>query len=60
MKAFFAAVGTAIIIAIGSVYVLDIWQYPADVAFASTESARIPDHGVTTNLIGPDWRPVNR
>jgi hypothetical protein len=56
MKAFFAAVALAIIIAVGAVYLLDGWQRPADRAFASATGVRIPDHGVTTNLVGSDWR----
>ncbi len=56
MKVFFASVAAAAVIAIGAMYALDaIWQRPADQAFASVSSVRIPDHGTTHNLVGKDW-----
>jgi hypothetical protein len=56
MKAFFASVTAALVIAIGAVYALDLtWQRRADQAFISPTSVRIPDHGETHNLVGKDW-----
>ena len=56
MKAFFAAVITAVIVATGAMYTLDgTWQRRADQAFISATSVRFPDHGATHNLVGKDW-----
>ena len=56
MKAFFASVAAALVIAVGAVYALDATvQRHADQAFVSPSSVRIPDHGETHNLVGKDW-----
>jgi hypothetical protein len=56
MKVFFASIGAAVVVAIGAMYALDAaWQRPADQAFFSSTSVRIPDHGTTHNLVGKDW-----
>lgn len=56
MKAYVASVIAAVLIAGGAMYVLDqAWQLPADQAFTSPTSVRIPDHGATHNLVGKDW-----
>lgn len=56
MKAFFAAVTAALVVAIGAVYTLDAtWQRRTDQAFVSPTSVRIPDHGAIHNLVGKDW-----
>jgi hypothetical protein len=52
MKAFLAAIAAALILAVGSFFVLDsTWQRPASTAF-TTDGARIDDPG--RNLIGND------
>ena len=59
MKTFLTAVLLAIVIAVGSVYVLGAYQQQADEAFAShSGSVRLPDHGVIRNLVGNDWYPA--
>jgi hypothetical protein len=55
MKAFLAAMVSAIVIAFGAVYVLDALQRPADEAFSYSSSVSLPMHGVTHNLVGKDW-----
>jgi hypothetical protein len=56
MKAFFASIAAAIVVAAGAMYALDAaWQRRADQAFVSATSVRIPDHGTTHNLVGKDW-----
>jgi hypothetical protein len=56
MKVYVASVVVAVIIAGGAMYGLDrAWQLPADQAFNSPTSVRIPDHGTTHNLVGKDW-----
>jgi hypothetical protein len=41
MQSFIAACVVAIIIAVGAVYVLDSYQEPADVAYASSTGVRL-------------------
>ncbi len=56
MKVYVASVVVAVIMAGSAVYGLDqAWQFPADQAFTSPTSVRIPDHGTTHNLVGKDW-----
>ena len=56
MRVFLASISLAIIIAIGSMLVVDqAWQRQADQAFTSPTSVRIPDHGNTHNLVGKSW-----
>ena len=56
MRVYVASVVVAVIIAGGAMYGLDwAWQLPADQAFNSPTSVRIPDHGTTHNLVGKDW-----
>jgi hypothetical protein len=55
MKTFLTAALLAIVIAVGSVYVLGAYQQQVDEAFASNSGVRLPDHGVVQNLVGNDW-----
>ena len=56
MKAFFASIMVAIIVAAGAMYALDAkWQQQVDQAYNAPTSVRLPDHGVTHNLVGKDW-----
>lgn len=56
MKVIFASIAAAAVMAIGAMYALDaVWQRRADQAFVSASSVRIPDHGMTHNLVGKDW-----
>ncbi len=56
MRVFLTSVSAAIIIAIGSMLVVDqSWQRQADQAFTSPTSVRIPSHGDTHNLVGKSW-----
>jgi hypothetical protein len=41
MQSFIAACVVAIVIAVGAVYVLDVYQEPADVAYASSTGVRL-------------------
>ncbi len=60
MKIFLTAALLAIILAVGSVYTLGVFQLQADQAFASPSSVRLPDHGVIRNLVGTDWRETKQ
>ena len=56
MRVFLTSVSAAIIIAIGSMLIVDqSWQRQADQAFTSPTSVRIPSHGDTHNLVGKGW-----
>ena len=56
MKVFLISMVTAIVVAVGAVYVLDSsLQLQADQAFISPTSVRLPSHGTTHNLVGKDW-----
>jgi hypothetical protein len=56
MKPFFTSIVTAVIIAVGAMYALDVvWQRQADQAFITGSSVRLPDHGNTHNLVGKTW-----
>jgi hypothetical protein len=56
MRVFMTSVTAALIIAIGSMLLVDqAWQRQADEAFTSPSSARIPAHGNTHNLVGKSW-----
>jgi hypothetical protein len=56
MCVFLTSVSAAIIVAIGSMLLVDqAWQQQADQAFASPTSVRIPSHGNTHNLVGKSW-----
>lgn len=56
MKAFLASIGATLVVALLAVYTLDATlQRPADQAFVSPTSVRIPDHGEIHNLVGKDW-----
>jgi hypothetical protein len=56
MKAFLASIAAALVVAVIAVYALDATvQRPADQAFFSPTSVRIPDHGDIHNLVGKDW-----
>jgi hypothetical protein len=56
MRVFLMSISAAVIIAIGSMLVVDqVWQQQADQAFASPTSVRIPSHGNTHNLVGKSW-----
>ena len=56
MRVFLTAISAAIVIAIGSMLIVDqTWQRQADEAFTSPTSVRIPDHGSTHNLVGKSW-----
>jgi hypothetical protein len=56
MKAFFAAIGAAVVLAVGAMYALEtMGQRQADQAFVSPTSVRLPDHGETHNLVGKTW-----
>ena len=56
MKAFFAAIVAAAVIATGAMYVLDsAFQRQADQAFTTGSSVRLPDHGNIHNLVGKSW-----
>ena len=56
MKVFLTSALTAIIVAIGSMLVVDQrWQHQVDHAFTSPTSVRLPAHGTTHNLVGKDW-----
>jgi hypothetical protein len=56
MRAFFAAVAAALIIAVGSGLILDrVWER-SDRTFTSRTGVSLPpDHGNTHNLVGKDW-----
>ncbi len=56
MRAFFASVVVAIVVAGGALYALDgWWQRQANKAFTSPSSVRLPDDSLTHNLVGKDW-----
>ena len=55
MRVLMSSIAAAVVIAIGSMLVLETWQRQADQAFSSPTSVRIPDHGNTHNLVGKDW-----
>lgn len=56
MKVFLISMVTAIVVAVGAMYVLDSsLQLQADQAFISPTSVRLPSHGTTHNLVGKDW-----
>lgn len=55
MRAFFAAVSAAVVVALGSALILDKVSQRADQEFNSSTSVRIPDHGSTHNLVGKSW-----
>jgi hypothetical protein len=56
MRAFLTSIFAAVVIAIGSMLVVDrTWQRQADEAFTSPTSVRIPSHGDTHNLVGKGW-----
>ena len=56
MRVFVTAVSVAIIIAIGSMVVVDqTLQRQADQEFMSPTSVRLPSHGETHNLVGKTW-----
>jgi hypothetical protein len=56
MAVFLASVAAALVFALVAVYALDAaLQRPADQAFVSPTSVRVPDHGETHNLVGKDW-----
>ena len=55
MRAFFAALAAALVIAVGSTLILDqVWQR-ADQEFSSRSGVRLPEHGNTHNLVGKSW-----
>jgi len=56
MRVFLASVMTMVVLAIGSMFILDqAVQRNADQAFSSSTSVRLPSHGNTHNLVGRDW-----
>lgn len=56
MRVFLMSVMSAVIIAIGSMLILDQGvQRNADQAFGTSTSVRLPSHGNTHNLVGRDW-----
>ena len=56
MKAFLSSLVAAAVIAVGAMYTLDTsLQRQSDQAYTSSTGARMPDHGVTHNLVGKDW-----
>jgi hypothetical protein len=56
MRAFWSAVGVAVFVAIGAMFLLDReLQRQADESFTSPTSVRLPSHGNTHNLVGRDW-----
>ena len=56
MKVFLISMVTALVVAVGAMYVLDSsFQLQADQAFISPTSVRLPSHGTTHNLVGKDW-----
>lgn len=57
MKTYLTVVAAIVVLAGGAAYTLSAFQRQADEAFSSVSSVRLPDHGVTTNLVGRDWRP---
>jgi hypothetical protein len=55
MRAFLTSVVASAAIAIVAMLALDqVWQ-PADEAFTSKPTVRLPSHGNTHNLVGSDW-----
>ena len=52
MRAFLASVGVAIVVALGSMFALDLAWRPSDKAYTTT-GARIDHQG--GNLVGKDW-----
>ncbi len=55
MRAFFAALAAALVIAVGSTLILDqVWQR-ADQEFSSRSGVRLSEHGNTHNLVGKSW-----
>jgi hypothetical protein len=56
MRVFLMSATSAVVLAIGSMLVLDrLVQRNADQAFGSSTSVRLPDHGNVHNLVGRDW-----
>lgn len=56
MRAFFAAVAAALIIAAGSSLILDrVWERSDQEFTSRTGVSQPPDHGNTHNLVGKDW-----
>lgn len=56
MRVFLMSVMSAVVIAIGSMLILDQGvQRKADQAFGASTSVRLPSHGNTHNLVGRDW-----
>lgn len=55
MKAFVTAAVAVIVVSVSAMYILDTRWQRADQAFTSPSGVRIPDHGVTHNLVGKDW-----
>jgi hypothetical protein len=56
MRVFLMSAVAMVAIAVGSMFILDqVVQRNADLAFSSSTSVRLPDHGNTHNLVGRDW-----
>lgn len=56
MRVFLVSAMSAIVLAIGSMLILDqAVQRNADQAFGASSSVRLPDHGNIHNLVGRDW-----
>lgn len=55
MRVFLTSIFASIVIAAGAMLVLNQWWLPADQAFTSPTSVRIPSHGNTHNLVGKTW-----
>ncbi|WP_291869418.1 hypothetical protein [Bradyrhizobium sp.] len=56
MRVFLVSAISAVILAVGSMFILDqVVQRNADQAFGSSSSVRLPDHGNIHNLVGRDW-----
>lgn len=56
MGVFLISILSAVVIAIGSMLILDqVVQRNVDQAFGASNSVRLPSHGNTHNLVGRDW-----
>lgn len=56
MRAFFAAVAAALIIAVSTGVILDrVWERSDHKFTSRTGVSQPPDHGNTHNLVGKDW-----
>ena len=55
MRVFLTSIVAAIVIAVGTIYVLDNWQQTTDQAFTSPTNARFPHEENSHNLVGKGW-----